>query len=59
MNNQDLLEIAQQLKQLNKNQEIANYLKLYEITKEPKILEYVCSLMGVKMQQSDVSKQFK
>ena len=59
MNNQDLLEIAQQLKQLNKNQEIANYLKLYEITKEPKILEYVCSLMGVKMQQLDVSKQFK
>ena len=59
MSNQDLLEIVKQLHQLNKNKEIENYLKLYEITKEPKILEYVSSLMGVKMSQSDISKQFK
>ena len=52
MYNNDLLEIAKQIKELTKQQEVANYLKLYELTKNPKILTSVASSMGFPMEKA-------
>ena len=53
MEKNDLLEIVSQLRELNKQKVIENYLKLYEITHDPKVLSYVCSLMKYVPEKSE------
>ena len=57
MVNSDLLEIAKQIKELKKQQEIANYLKLYELTKNSKILASVASSMGFPLTNREEEKE--
>ena len=57
VNNDLLIEIAQQLKELKKQQEIANYLKLYELTKNPKILASVASSLGFSLTNREEEKE--
>ena len=53
MDSRIFVDIADQLKQINKQQAVANYLKIYELTKDPKALAWASSLLGYKSQKNE------